>query len=205
MTRYLTIVTGGNRGLEKELCRTLLTKHNHDILLLARDAQKAEAAASELSTSKHTVQHAALDVSKPAEISRFLSTDLPGILASNPTSFITLVNNAGIYVPDWESTRLTNIEAPARLSRGFIQAFNDQNRRGGRIITLSSGLGNAGCQSAETLKTLRNKYPTLEEVVNWKPVPGAGSKWEYDLSKHLVNYLTEILAQEGVPLGISVQ
>ncbi|KAJ3052995.1 hypothetical protein HK097_005261 [Rhizophlyctis rosea] len=205
MSSHLTIITGGNRGLGYSLAKTLLSQ-NHSLILTARSLEKAKQAAQSLQSSSASITPLELDVSCQTSVQSFITSHLPQIISQNSDKFITLVNNAGIMEKQWDITRSTNVIAPADLSRAFIKEFEKSGRKGGRIVTLSSGLGNKGCQSQETLKLLADKQGkvTVEELKAWKDTSDEQETAKYNLSKHLVNYLTGLLAEEGKPFQISV-
>ncbi|KAJ3044460.1 hypothetical protein HDV00_001887 [Rhizophlyctis rosea] len=199
---HLTIITGSNRGLGLELARTLHAQKHH-LILTARSLSKAQEAAASLS-SPSTITALELDVSNPASVDTFIQTHIPQIISQNADKFITLVNNAAIMDKDWEKTRVTNVRAPALLTKAFIEEVKKSERKGARVVTLTSGLGNKGCQSAETLKLLAQKTPSLEEIIEWKDTSDEQETAKYNLSKHLVNYFTEYFAEVGKPVDVSV-
>ncbi|KAJ3041812.1 hypothetical protein HDV00_008702 [Rhizophlyctis rosea] len=202
MSTHLTIITGANRGIGLETARQLLLHHNHSLLLTSRTPQNAQKALTTLHpTSPHqTVTSSTLDVSSPDGIEAFLKGDLQtAISQSPPKQYITLINNAGIYQRPWSETFATNTRGPILLSQGFMSLLA-QHKRQGRIINLTSGLGNAGNISRQTIQKLKDKFPTIDDILNWEP----GSESPYSLSKHLVNYVSEIYAREGEAVGVEV-
>ncbi|TPX66858.1 hypothetical protein SpCBS45565_g04188 [Spizellomyces sp. 'palustris'] len=212
--RPLTIITGGNRGLGYELSHQLFKIHHHDILLTARDINKAREAATRVSSgvkNGNVIRAAQLDVSSSESILRFVSDELDPLLASlaqqgNGQSLVTLVNNAGVYGQGWRETLVTNVVGPGLLSRKFLE--NLPQTLNGRIVNLTSGMGNAANLPSTLLRQLEEQPPKspieiVEWAENWKQ-DETGHANPYSLSKHLLNYLTELYAKEEHGRGIAV-
>ncbi|KAJ3033501.1 hypothetical protein HDV00_006317 [Rhizophlyctis rosea] len=217
----VTIITGASRGLGFALTKALLANGpNHIVYLAARSHTSASTACTTLySPNAHPIE---LDISSPTSIHTFTTTTLPTIFSTHTTATITLVNNAAVFPKNsdatpsdavkWEITHKTNILGLSLLCKSFLAAVKDANHTAGaRIINLTSGLGNRGAQLPSTLKRLEKlgRTPTVEEIEGWNPGPEVegeerGEYWRYNLSKHLVNYLTEVYAVEGKDLGVAV-
>jgi NAD(P)-dependent dehydrogenase (short-subunit alcohol dehydrogenase family) len=87
----VALVTGANRGIGREVARQL-AERGYEVLLSARDAEKASAAAAELAASTGgLVEPLTLDVSDPGSIS-----DAAAAVRADPGRLDVLVNNAGI-------------------------------------------------------------------------------------------------------------
>ncbi|TPX56102.1 hypothetical protein PhCBS80983_g04794 [Powellomyces hirtus] len=210
--RPLTIITGANRGLGYELARVLFQNHDHDVLLTARDASKAQQAASTIlgsRASSSSLKTATLDVSSTKDMSRFFRDELEPVLNAeeNKDRQITLVNNAGIYTAPWRETLVTNTCGPITLSRLFLNHFEGNKQQQPRVVTLTSGLGNAECVSEVVLKRMADQPPkTPEEIAKWAREwneTDCGDCTGYNLSKHFVDYATELFAEAGRPHGVS--
>ncbi|MEM7298120.1 MAG: SDR family NAD(P)-dependent oxidoreductase [Bacteroidota bacterium] len=133
------IVTGGNRGIGKEICKQL-TRLGHEVILTARSKSKGSAVANELG-----VEFMQLDVSSSDSIQQFIQR-----FEKEYGSLDVLINNAGIFLdqnkgganPDFEvirQTMETNLLGPWELTVGLISALKKSNDP--RIINISSGLG----------------------------------------------------------------
>ncbi|KAJ3049902.1 hypothetical protein HK097_009109 [Rhizophlyctis rosea] len=68
-----------------------------------------------------------------------------------------------------------------------------------------------GAPIPSTLKRLEKlgRAPTVEELEQYHPGPGVEGEqrdeyWRYNLGKHLVDYLTEVYAEEGKELYVGV-
>jgi NAD(P)-dependent dehydrogenase (short-subunit alcohol dehydrogenase family) len=148
---YIALVTGGNRGIGLEVCRQL-TSRGFVVLLTARDAAKAKAAASKLADDG-TVEPLAMDVADPKSIENASAevTKCHGHLD-------VLVNNAGINYDTWETvenadingtvmeTIATNLLGPWRVCQAFLPLL--RKSKAGRIVNVSSESGSLSNMSA---------------------------------------------------------
>ena len=88
----VAVVTGGNRGIGREICRQL-AKLNIDVVLTARDTEAGNAVARQFFEQGLPVQFHALDVSQPTSVKK-----LTNFVAETLGRLDILVNNAGIYI-----------------------------------------------------------------------------------------------------------
>ncbi len=169
----IAVVTGANRGIGFEVCRQLAGL-GMKVVLTSRDAAKGEAAAAKLAATGLTVASRTLDVTNDASVTAFAAW-IEGELGAVDV----LVNNAGIL--DARGARVlttspqtlrevlaTNVQGPFFMCKALVPLM--QRRKYGRIVNLSSGLGQ------------------LSEM-------GAGTP-AYRLSKAALNALTRTLAAE---------
>jgi NAD(P)-dependent dehydrogenase (short-subunit alcohol dehydrogenase family) len=148
VTTRVAVVTGGNKGIGLEICRQLAAKGLR-VVLTARDEKKGLAAAKTLSKAGGEVGFHPLDVAdagQVAELARWVERELGGV--------DVLVNNAGILIdgrsasvlsvdPEvFHETLATNFFGPLRLAQALAPGM--VKRRYGRIVNLSSGLGQLG-------------------------------------------------------------
>lgn len=168
------LVTGGNRGIGKEICRQLAADGHH-VLLGSRDFTKGKAAAAEMSGKVEVVK---LDVGD--EESRLE-------LAKQLTQLDVLINNAGILPGNKGADAVTMEEVRQVLEINYfgvwslIQNLLPQLRQAseGRIINMSSSMGaHAGLAS--------------------------GRHASYRVSKANLNDLTILLAADLASEGIKV-
>ncbi len=147
------LVTGANKGIGLEIARQL-ARRGFRVFLGARDAGRGQDALEQLRAEEKAIVAAenleflSLDVADPASIAR-AAADLG---ARTGGRLDALVNNAAILedepggtVLDLDPARLartleTNLHGPLRLTQavaGLLAAAPD----GGRVVNLSSGLG----------------------------------------------------------------
>lgn len=178
------LVTGGNRGLGLETSRQLAAA-GCSVLLTARDTEAGEKAAAALTEEGLAVRFIQLDVAADQSIRQ-----LADRLRRENVQLDILINNAGVFLdaaPDQAESSIfavtrellrasmeTNVYGPIRL----VQALRPVLKPGGRIVNISSGMGqlsemNGGC-------------------------PG------YRISKTALNAVTRILAQELAAADIRV-
>jgi NAD(P)-dependent dehydrogenase (short-subunit alcohol dehydrogenase family) len=167
----ISLVTGANRGLGKEVCHQLAEK-GLTVLLTARALPKAQEAATELGSQN--LVPAQLDV-----------TDLDSIKALNEYVLAefdrldVLVNNAAINYDTWQGainadlvtvqeTFETNVYGAWRMCQVFLPLLRKSPHA--RIVNVSSGAG--------SLKDMKGGTPA------------------YSMSKASLNALTRMLADE---------
>src|SRR3954452_3749426 len=160
------LVTGGNRGIGREIARQLIADHGFEVIVTARSADDARDAAEELGARGE-----ALDVSDDASVHA---------LRERVDALDVLVNNAGVVLDDYGDTlRAAGLDVIRRTleintfgALRMIAAFGDllEASGHGRIVNLSSGMG------------------ALNDM-------GSGAPG-YRLSKAGLNVLTRIAAQE---------
>jgi NAD(P)-dependent dehydrogenase (short-subunit alcohol dehydrogenase family) len=140
----IALVTGANRGIGFEVCRQL-ARAGFVVLLSARDARKARAAARSLS-SVGRVDFLVLDVADENSIASAAVE-----VASRYHHVNVLINNAGIHYDTWETVETadidrtvmeaitTNLLGPWRVAQAFLPLL----RKGpsARIVNVSSESG----------------------------------------------------------------
>jgi NAD(P)-dependent dehydrogenase (short-subunit alcohol dehydrogenase family) len=122
------------------------------VVLTARDAEKARAAAAKLNTTG-TVEPAALDVADSRSIERAAAE-----IASRHDHLDVLINNAGINYDTWETaenadiegtvaeTIRTNLLGPWRICQAFLPLL--RKSRAARIVNVSSESGSLAAMAA---------------------------------------------------------
>jgi NAD(P)-dependent dehydrogenase (short-subunit alcohol dehydrogenase family) len=207
--RPTALVTGANRGLGLETARQLLAD-GHRIVLTSRDEEKGIAAAKQLDAAGRAVQYHKLDVTNPKSIAALVQ-DLPGLVPR----LDVLVNNAGIG--SWGGDRRLGAQTIATNyfgTRDVTDALVPFLPRGGRIINVSSGLGELSYLGKELRPRFEDPSltrPDLDALVSsYLSALEAGSAkregWpsSYSVSKIAVNALTRILARELASKGVAV-
>jgi len=141
---HIALVTGANRGIGLEVCRQLANR-GFVVLLAARDAAKADAAAGKLQADG-IVDSLLLDVADAASIEKAAQA-----VASRFGHLDVLVNNAGINYDTWETaetadidgtvqeTIATNLLGPWRVCKAFLPLL--RKSRVARIVNVSSESG----------------------------------------------------------------
>jgi len=140
----IALVTGGNRGIGLEVCRQFASA-GFIVLLTARDARKAKAAADGL-RSAGRVEPLAINVDDTNSIA-----DAAAEVANQYERLDVLINNAGINYDTWETaenadisgtvmeTITTNLLGPWRVCQAFLPLL--RKSRAGRIVNVSSESG----------------------------------------------------------------
>jgi len=146
--KKIALITGGSRGLGREMAINLAKKGIHVVLTYKSNAQAANAVVAEIENSGQSSALALqLDVSDHSKYADFFSNELSPRLKDkfHTSTFDFLINNAGtgLSTPFKETTisqfdDLYNIH----LKAGYFfsqQALNYLNDGGG-IVNISSGL-----------------------------------------------------------------
>lgn len=180
--RKVAIVTGGNRGIGREIARQLARQQVH-VVIGSRDPAKGEKAAAEMKSEGLEVASLPLDVIDTKSVRRFVEQvekkfGAPGILVNNagvfPESYEAKVTEVPTSV--WRETLETNLFGAVRMCREVVPLM--QRLKYGRIVNISSGMGQ------------------MHKM-------GAGSP-AYRVSKAALNALTITLAAEVAGEGILV-
>jgi NAD(P)-dependent dehydrogenase (short-subunit alcohol dehydrogenase family) len=178
----VALVTGANRGIGREVARQLAGR-GYEVLLSARDGEKARTAAEELTRSTGgALLPLTLDVSDPQSIGAAAER-----VRAEPGRLDVLVNNAGIgsdfgvagAEPDFAAIQRaldTNFYGAYRLTVELLGLLRESAHP--RIVNVSSGMGG------------------VAEMGGWSP--------GYRVSKAALNAMTRILATELKDAGFLV-
>jgi NAD(P)-dependent dehydrogenase (short-subunit alcohol dehydrogenase family) len=178
LTGKVALVTGGSRGIGKAVAAAYAAE-GADVVVVARDRHRLEAAAAEIRKEGRRVVAFLADVAE-----RGKAHALGGLIRREFGRLDVLVNNAsslGPRVPileypeeEWERVIAVNLHGPFFVIKACLPVMMATG--GGSIINVSSGVGRVG-----------------------KPRWGA-----YAVSKFGVEGLTQVLAAELQPFGIRV-
>jgi NAD(P)-dependent dehydrogenase (short-subunit alcohol dehydrogenase family) len=149
----VSLVTGGNRGIGREVCRRL-AELGHTVILTARDPAKAEAAAAALAGHGAPVRSFPLDVTGDGDAAR-----LTDHLAERYGRLDVLVNNAAIDYDTWQRVSgadldvvqeavETNLYGPWRLTMALLPLLRASAHP--RIVNVSSEAGSLASMGAGT-------------------------------------------------------
>lgn len=141
MTLRIGVVSGGNRGIGREICRQL-AQLGTKVILTARNIQAGEATVAELQGLGFDILFHQLDVTDEDSMTRLIR-----MLDQELGRIDILVNNAGIYIDRGVSplevdvdllrrTMETNLYGPLRMSQMVIPLM--RRNRYGRIVNISS-------------------------------------------------------------------
>ena len=192
--KRIAVVTGANRGIGHEIARQLVEKGLR-VIATGRDEAAGQKSAREIGA-----EHFALDVTDAAAIER-LAQALGGGLD-------VLVNNAGIALDGFnaqvaEKTAAVNLFGAMHVTDRLLPAI----RAGGRIVNVSSGMGDLSAVSGQLRQRFEDPKLTraaLAELVNSFVRDVAAGVHEnngwpssgYRVSKIALNAYTRILARE---------
>ncbi|MFJ4327466.1 SDR family oxidoreductase [Streptomyces tricolor] len=137
----VSLVTGANRGIGREVCR-LLAALGHTVVLTARSLAHAEEAAEQLGRDGSLVRPLRLDVRDPDSV-----TAAARDVAERFGRLDVLVNNAAITYDTWQRAATadlgvvaeaaeTNLYGPWRTVHAFLPLLRRSGH--GRIVNVSS-------------------------------------------------------------------
>src|SRR6266851_10071170 len=151
VSKRLAIVTGANRGIGYEIARQLAA-FGVDVLATSRDPAKGQAVAKELG-----VRYFPLDVTQKESIE--------AVARHVGDGFDVLINNAGITMKGFDE----NV-ARRTLDVNFFGAKNTTDRllpllrSGGRMVMVSSGMGELSIVSPELRARFEDPSLTEDEL-----------------------------------------
>jgi NAD(P)-dependent dehydrogenase (short-subunit alcohol dehydrogenase family) len=143
------LVTGASSGLGIGICRGLADQGAR-VIMVARDAERLQAARAQLSGDTHVVE--SFDISQPDAVAPWLKEKalqwgpLHGAVHSAGTMLMRPLRM--ITAADWDIAMRTNVVAASALAKGFRQA--GVNTGGGSIVFISSVTGLVG-QPAQSI------------------------------------------------------
>lgn len=185
--RRVAVVTGGNRGIGKEIARQLAAQ-GLQVIITSRDEGKGRLAVQELLADGLHVKLQVADVHEINDVARMMER-----IQSDYGRLDVLVNNAGVIldrgvsVLDVEesvvrATLETNFFGALRMTQAAIPLMKKHHY--GRIVNISSGLG---------------AFEIMQGVYGLK-----GSSSAYRISKTMLNALTCLVSQDAAGTGIKV-
>jgi NAD(P)-dependent dehydrogenase (short-subunit alcohol dehydrogenase family) len=142
--RKIVLVTGGNRGIGREVVRQL-ARRGFRVIIGGRDEASGRKAAQEVQAEGHEAAYLPLDVSDSASIHAAART-----FAEHADRLDVLINNAGVY-PDQGTDILqisrerltqtfqTNTFGPVEVAQAFLPYLRKSSAA--RVINVSSGYG----------------------------------------------------------------
>jgi NAD(P)-dependent dehydrogenase (short-subunit alcohol dehydrogenase family) len=178
----IAVVTGGNRGIGREIARQLM-KEDVFVIIGARDGAKCAQVTEEFKGNGSNLAAVPIDVNSTRSVNRFVRHVRK---YHGPPSI--LVNNAGIHpeaidtkfletsISVWRDTFETNLFGAVRLCRSVVPVMRELGY--GRVVNISSGL-------AQLHKMSQHRVA-------------------YRASKTALNALTRALAAELADTGILV-
>jgi NAD(P)-dependent dehydrogenase (short-subunit alcohol dehydrogenase family) len=172
------LVTGGNRGLGKQMAQAV-AEAGAEVAIVSRRAKEAEAAAAEVvASTSRTCRGYGCDVTIPEQVEALVAQVL-----QDCGRIDVLVNNAGINIrgaiekltlEEFRRVQDTNVTGPWLLCRALAPHFKE--RRSGRVINVGSTL---------SVVSMPDRTP-------------------YATSKGAVLQMTRTLALEWGPFGVTV-
>ncbi|GIO56702.1 MULTISPECIES: SDR family oxidoreductase [Paenibacillus] len=184
-SKRVALITGGNRGIGKEIARQLAQKGLH-VIIGCRSKEKGRQAVFELRSEGLELEVQVVDLQDPGSIDAIVDR-----IRQEHGRLDVLINNAGIIldrgvsVLDVEEdvmkeTLETNFFGALRMIQAVVPLMKEQGY--GRIVNMSSGLGS---------------FEVMQGLLGLK-----GSSSAYRISKTMLNALTVLVDQEAAAYGI---
>jgi NAD(P)-dependent dehydrogenase (short-subunit alcohol dehydrogenase family) len=160
----LAVVTGANRGIGLEAARQL-ARQGLRVILGSRDPRKGEEAAASLGAAGGAVEARPLDVADARSVAAFA-----GRLREEGAVVHALVNNAGVSLHGFDAeqarrTLATNYFGAAAMTEALLPLLP----RGGRVVMVSSGMGELSVVSPELQRRFLDPAldrPALDALMN---------------------------------------
>ncbi|KAL4921340.1 hypothetical protein BDW62DRAFT_219492, partial [Aspergillus aurantiobrunneus] len=187
MSQPLTLITGANQGLGLTTAQTLASKHNHHVIIGARNVQAGEKVASDLRAAGHKATFLELDLNSEESIKTAVAT------IERDFGYLDILINNGAVLLDmnkdltpWElytKTFTPNVIGTGVLTHYLLPLVRKAKVTPPTIIFVSSAMGSL-------------QY-SFDKTVPWYPADYKA----YDASKAAVNVLManyhRILEAEG--------
>ena len=170
-TPRIAIVTGGSRGLGRDMALQLAAKESDVILTYHSKSDEAQAVVAEIGGMGRKAVALQLDVSQSGTFDAFAGQVKEALQTTwGRDSFDFLVNNAGVgvYAPFMETTeeqfdQMVNIHLKGVffLSQKLLPLMAD----GGRIINISSGLARFSYENYSAYAAMKGGAETLSRYM----------------------------------------
>jgi NAD(P)-dependent dehydrogenase (short-subunit alcohol dehydrogenase family) len=165
----IALVTGGSRGLGKDMALQLAKKGLDVIITYHSKKEEAQVVVSEIEIMGRKAVALQLDVAQSNTFDGFVE-NVKNVLQSDfqTDRFDFLINNAGVglYAPFTETTEsqfdmMVNIhlKAPFFMSQKLLPIMND----GGGIVNISSGLARFSMAGYDAYATMKGGVETLSK------------------------------------------
>jgi NAD(P)-dependent dehydrogenase (short-subunit alcohol dehydrogenase family) len=178
LTDRVAIITGGSRGLGRQMARAL-AEHGADVVLGARKADDLEAAAREISTATGRKAAACgVDVTDPRSVKQMVKTTLGALGRID-----ILINNAG-----------TNIRSP-------LAKLDDEDFC--KVMDVNVG-GVVNCTRAVLKPMTKAGFGRIINIGSALSLVGLPDRTSYTASKGAVLQLTRTWALELAETGVTV-
>ena len=204
--KRIALITGGNRGIGLEICREL-GKNNLHVILTSRGQEAGEGARDQLAKEGHDVSWFGLDVSSADDIQAMSEH-----IQNAHGGLDILVNNAGVSFNGFNAkiardTVDINFFGSLHLSDALLPLV----RQGGRIVMVSSGMGDRAILSNGLQERFRDEDPQtrmardelvalmtkfIDDVAAKRHAEEGWPSSAYCVSKIGMTKLAEIMARE---------
>lgn len=138
------VVTGASRGIGKAIALRLAGA-GAEVALWARDAERLQAVAAEITAAGGRAQATIVDVTDPASIESgaelVRQTMAPVKIVVNNAGAVVRKPTASLSLTEWRRVIAVNLDGTFLVTRAFLV---DLTRAGGRVINIASRAGREG-------------------------------------------------------------
>ncbi|WP_053975574.1 SDR family NAD(P)-dependent oxidoreductase [Mangrovimonas xylaniphaga] len=171
MTAKVAFITGGSRGLGRDMALAIAKKGLNVVLTFQSNQDKANEVVAEIEALGQKAIALSLDVTNPSsfpETIKQVQTEMASSFASDKIDY--LVNNAGIsaYAPFSETTEAQfdnmyhiHFKGVALLTQQLLPVMND----GGGIVNISSGLTRFAIGGYAAYAAMKGAVETLSKYM----------------------------------------
>ncbi|WP_053992231.1 SDR family NAD(P)-dependent oxidoreductase [Mangrovimonas sp. TPBH4] len=171
MTAKVAFITGGSRGLGKDMALAIAKKGLNVVLTFQSNQDKANEVVAEIEALGQKAIALSLDVTNPSsfpETIKQVQTEMASSFGSDKIDY--LVNNAGIgaYAPFTETTEAQfdnmyhiHFKGVALLTQQMLPVMND----GGGIVNISSGLTRFAIGGYAAYAAMKGAVETLSKYM----------------------------------------
>jgi NAD(P)-dependent dehydrogenase (short-subunit alcohol dehydrogenase family) len=138
------IITGGGSGIGLALAKSLLESNHYRVVLVGRNREKLEHAATTLGGASDILSFFPCDLRDSKQIQKTVEK-----ISGAYKGIYGLVNNAGVYTLGgladtaetlWDETMAINVKAPFLIIQGVLETMS-KSAGGGRIVNVASTAG----------------------------------------------------------------
>ncbi|CAE8704491.1 unnamed protein product [Polarella glacialis] len=202
------LVTGGNKGIGKALCKQLAVNHGFHVLLGSRDEARGKAAIQSIVDAnpacKEQIELLIIDTSSDASVAAAAAC-VAAKFGTETQPLYGIINNAGLgFTHTMADTLAVNAYGPKRVCDAFLPLLCAST---GRVVNTASASGpmfvaRSSDKHRQILTDPDVSWEQIEELMNEAVAKPKGME-PYGFSKACLNAYTRFLARKHPKLIIN--